>query len=173
MVDEAMQHEFRDGWWSPPASVYELAPVEFGDPDGNLVTSRSRFVVPDVEPGTYHVMFCTEGCEVPMASQVPVPVQISDEAGLVRAHRWAKGRIEGLRADRAEVRGHLRRYLRKHDAERAAREEAEGEVEALRARIERLSARLDDRPSDDGTAWSVAGVSLLVLVLSRIRRRSR
>lgn len=70
-LDEAMSTGEPGDWWTPPATRHHLGPVDVTIVDSNMAEARAQFVVPDVPPGHYQLMFCTAGCRAPLADVIP------------------------------------------------------------------------------------------------------
>jgi hypothetical protein len=70
-LDAALTRPDPTGWWSPPREIVHLGAVEVDDRDANLARAVATFEVPAVPPGIYGLMFCTAGCEEPMADVIP------------------------------------------------------------------------------------------------------
>lgn len=180
-LDEVMTTAEPGAWWTVPPTALHLAELEFSGTDANMTEARATFTVPDVEPGLYGLMFCSEGCTEPMADVIPtLDIPLHDDPLLAHMARTLETRDGGSRLSVIESRlgevyesvGALRRQVRTALEEPAPAPAPTPEASPAAAPIE-LS---QSTPAQD---WLVvagaflAGATLAGLVLSLRQRRRR
>lgn len=142
IVDRALRHEFRPDWWTlAGASAIPLGDVVLGEPDGNLVRASASFVVPDVAPGRYYLMFCDPGCERAFADVIPTRVTVVEDLGVAAL----TGRVDTLRDRLDRLTGTLRPRTRR--------------LEAQVVRLERLIAGLYEARAEERRAPEVGSTT--------------
>jgi hypothetical protein len=125
IVDRALGEAFDPEWWRlGGATATRLGPVNLREPNGNLVHATARFEVPDVAPGRYHLMFCTEGCTRPFADAIPATLTVIRDPVVADLSR----RVEQLRARADRTESSLR-----------------SKVWRLGRRVDRLAKAMDER----------------------------
>jgi len=177
IVDEAMSVGDPGDWWIRPASAIRAGEVDVWGGSSNLARIRVAFDVPEIQPGRYALMLCSDGCAQSLADIVPSEISLVDD--LVTA-QLAK------RATRLEERfrvwswGLGRRVDKLERQLETAREPNPGLVGALEDASERVRA-LERRVAElegaaPALAWLVvgaAGAALLILLPRRRRPRER
>lgn len=171
-VDAAMGRPEPRGWWTlGGARAIRVGTVRLTGWDGNLAQARARFVIPDLEPGAYAVMFCDEACEQPLGDVVPTEVSVVADPLTARLAR----RVERLEA----------RVVRAERATRRAQQDAVSEVmamsrdlDALEQRVVGITAGLAGEEESPGlpwlafAGWFVAGAAFSLALITRVRRRT-
>jgi hypothetical protein len=77
IVRRAWSQEYTSSWWNLGGGtpIY-LGPVELGRWNANIAVASATFVVPDLDPGRYHVMLCSARCEEPLADVIPAKLSV-------------------------------------------------------------------------------------------------
>ncbi|MGH2828613.1 MAG: hypothetical protein ACRDKF_16760 [Actinomycetota bacterium] len=175
VLDMALRHDFRPGWWRTPARALSLGEVALDKWDSNIAWARAAFEVPHIDPGRYSIMFCDLGCEHPLADVIPTSVRIFDADGFARhLDRQIDGVVRQSGADRDRIRG-LEQKL--------AAAPTEDEFYDLYSDLLNRTSELDDRveglsirPDRSGVSWPwllVTAVAATVLSRLMSRRRDR
>lgn len=184
-LEEAMAKPESPRWWRlGEARTTLIGRVTLSGWHGNLVSATARFVVPDVELGTYALMYCTAGCTEPLGDVVPSRVTLIADPETSRLARHVSrlderlGRLaESLEAQAAETMNdtHLA-TMQAADAVAAARE-LHSTIDNLQADLRRVAGELDGRASTRPwlaiVGWFIGGAAtalLVVLVLAKRRR---
>jgi hypothetical protein len=175
VVTRAMSKPTPEDWWSlGNAEPVELAPVVVQFSEGNLGRARATFIVPDLPPATYALMFCDAGCVHPLADVVPTRsfTVVADRAAAELAVRTTRLeerlRLQALSIARAWAVGRrARAAVTRSDSELRA---LEREVRGLRREAAEAvpSSRLSPWPLAGGV---VAGVFAGALASILLRRR--
>src|SRR5688572_15448110 len=72
VLEPAMRESFPRNWWTlGGAEAIQVGPATIGITDRNAGWARAAFTVPELEPGTYHVMLCDAACTEPLADVFP------------------------------------------------------------------------------------------------------
>jgi hypothetical protein len=163
-------------WWSlGDAEAIWVAPVTVRVADANLGRASAAFTVPELSPGTYHLMLCDTGCSEPLAEVTPVEgfTVVADPATVQMASR----------VDRVERRSRKQtRQLSeaRADAYRASRTagDARDDLEQLQVRVASLAKERRSSPPTPPWAyagWLLAGALAFLLLLRRatVARGSR
>ncbi len=169
-LDDAMSRRDPGEWWTPLTEPVRAGTVELFGWDANLAKARVRVDVPRVAPGSYSLMMCDEGCDVPLGNLIPSRVDVVPgalAAEIARRLQETEAKLglalQRARNDLRETRSILRQALA-GDA---------GEAERLRA----LETRIDDAakprvpPWVAVAGWFLAGVAAALLLVTRRRRR--
>jgi hypothetical protein len=176
VVTRAMTKASPGDWWSlGDAEPVELAPVVVQFSEGNLGRARAAFVVPDLPPATYALMFCDAGCAHPLADVVPTRsfTVVADRATAELAVRTT--RLEERLRLQARSLARARAVGRRA---RAAVTRTDSELRALEAQVRGLRREAaEDVPSSPLSRWPlagwvVAGVLAGALAFILLRRRS-
>jgi hypothetical protein len=175
VLEPAMREPSPRNWWTlGGAEAIQVGPATFGVTDGNLGWARAAFTVPELEPGSYHVMLCDAACTEPLGDVFPAQrfTVVADPATVQLAQR-------ANRLERRVGRQAAQLAARRADAgrDRITAQNTQAEVEQLERRISALAAEVQ-RP-ERVSPWAYAGWLLtatlagaLVLLIHR-RRRSR
>lgn len=70
-LDEVMATGQPGAWWTVPPTAIHLAELELSGTERNVADVHATFTVPDVEPGLYGLMFCSQDCAEPLADVIP------------------------------------------------------------------------------------------------------
>lgn len=171
ILEEAMSEPWPRGWWSLGGGhAFRTGTVALSAWDANLAHARAAFVVPDIPPGGYALMFCDSGCVHPLGDIVPTGVTVGGDPLIARL----KSRLDRLKARSSHQTAIL------HAAVRDARSEGaeilkttQAKIAVLQRRIERLRGDRDI-PWLAFAGWLAAGVLLGALAGSvLVRRRVR
>jgi hypothetical protein len=172
VVERAMGKADPRNWWSlNAAEAIQVGQVTVKVSDANLGKATAAFTVPQLPPGTYHLMLCDAGCTEPLPDVIPAKgfTVVADPATAQLAQRLDSlaRRIQSQADQLATARA---------DADRAlvAAQSAHSEVEQLKASVSSLAN--DGRSSPLAAPWAyagwlVAGALAGGLVLLVLRRR--
>jgi hypothetical protein len=73
VVERAIRMPSPGDWWSPAgAEAIEVGRVTVSVVDGNLARATATFTLPELPPGTYHLMLCDAECAEPLADVIPM-----------------------------------------------------------------------------------------------------
>ena len=175
VVERAMRKPSPGRWWSlGGAEAIEVGQVTVSASGTNLAKATAAFTVPELVPGTYHLMLCDTGCTEPLPDVIPFegftvvadPLTAQTVNRVDRLERRSRNLVGQLAPARAEA-----------DEALAAARNAASEVERLQARVSSL-ARVG-RSEPPAAPWAYAGWllaaalagALAVLVLRRRPRR--
>ena len=167
ILHRAMGQPEPRGWWDlAGARAIRVGTVELDGWNANLATASTDFVVPDIGPGRYRLMFCDAGCKHALGDIVPVTVKVVSDPAIPR--------LDGA-VDR------MRSKLQKQQARLAVAERkatnARDQLKEVWARTALLAARPNRTPERNGVpwwafaGWFVAGASLSAATVSAVRRR--
>jgi hypothetical protein len=174
VVRRAAAGPFSHDWWTLGAA--RPIPVGTLGIDWKPIPARAEvgFVMPDLEPGTYALMFCDLGCLRPLGDIVPAKVTVvEDPLVALLARRLERREMEGLRQ--------LSSLQAARRVAKEAREEAKAATEgaaALATRIRELEARVATLeepgrfPSLASAGWLVTG-AVCALVGARVLSRRK
>ena len=175
VVARAMGKRSPRRWWSvnSGAGVFNVGRVVVHSSDRNLGKASASFIVPELAPGTYALMFCDVGCAHPLADVIP-------SRGFTVVADVATARI-AQRNDHLEKRvwRQARQLVAARDAIGSARVDAmnsRSDLDQLQAKMRLIERRVgngQDSPSGSRWAsagWLVAGALLGALVVLRGRR---
>lgn len=180
-LDDALVTAEPGRWWTVPPTSLHLAELEFSGTDANLADVHVTFTVPDVEPGMYGVMFCSDGCAEPLADVVPrLDIPLHDDPVLARMVRSLETQDGGSRLSVMQRRldevyesvGALRRQLRT-----ALEQPAPSPAPAPTPEVSPAAAPIELSRSTPAQDWLVvagaflAGATLAGIVLSLRQRR--
>lgn len=170
MVDEAMGEADPGDWWTPPERGVPLGRVEFAGHDQGIYNVRTDVQIPDVAPGKYELMYCTDRCQEPLTNHVPLEVTIVEAtaAGLVKSDRRAQEEVERLISSRSQVRAELRGLEKKWVRSRAAGHELDSRVEGLETRL--AADRSEDELEVLPLALAFLAGAVLVKITGAFRR---
>lgn len=156
-------------WWSlGGAEAIQVGPVTVRVPPSNVGTARAEFTVPELPPGTYHLMLWDAGCATPLGTVIPAWgfTVVADPATAELAQR-----VESLER---RIHGQARELRGAHARADRALDEARGadsEVEQLEARV---TALIDEDRRFLGTPWVyAAGLVAVVLAGALVLRIAR
>ena len=165
--------EPRDWWTLGGAEAIRVAPVTVTVQDHGSGRARATFTLPELPPGTYHVMLCDATCSEPFAQVIPTPgfTVVADPATaqLTRRADRLSGRLHRQATQLAEGRADAYRA-------RATAEDTQLEIEQLQLTIASLTAEV--RRPEPASPWTyapwllAAGVAGASVLLIRRRRRS-
>ena len=157
VVERAMGKRSPRRWWSvnSGAGVFKVGRVVVHLSDTNLGKARASFIVPELAPGTYALMFCDAGCAHPLADVIPT-------RGFTVVADVATARI-AQRNDQLEKR--VWRQARQLVAARAAIGRARtdamnshSDLDQLQAKMRLIERRVGDTEHDGiGRGWPGAG----------------
>ena len=169
VLEPAMRQAAPRNWWTlGGAEAIPVARATVGITDRNAGWARASFTMPELEPGTYHVMLCDAACTEPFASVFPAArfTVVADPATALltrRANRLDR-RIGRQATQLTDVRADAHRM-------HITAQNTQEEIEALERRIASLTADAQ-RPEPVGPwAWLAAATLTGVLVLLVRRRR--
>jgi hypothetical protein len=161
-------------WWSlGDAAAIQVGQVDVRFSDAQSARASAAFTMPELTPGTYHLMLCNAGCAQPLADVIPasdftvvadpVTANLAERVDRLERQNWRQAR---------ELRG-ARRHA---ETMRAEAQSASAELGQLTARVSSLAAEAERSPPMAPWAyvgWVVAGAGVLVgaLALFVIRRR--
>jgi hypothetical protein len=167
---------------------FEVGTIRFGARDANLVRVRATITVPTtLQPGTYTLMACDEGCERPLADVMASPIRVWADAESAKV----ANQLYELRALLSQRRAALYQARRETSRAEASVTTLEAEVSALEGQVETLQAQLSDmaavlstpapapEPRSDGAGWLMlalwflAGVGMGAVVVALVVRRRR
>jgi hypothetical protein len=161
-------------WWHAPPGAVRIGDVRVRVPGSNLARVLATFEIPDVTPGEYALVVCSEGCAAPLGDLAPSRIIVTGDA-VTAATARAMDRLRW----RVRRQGHTRRQARSAkraasvaEAEAAAALERTSELEHELARLRR--APTASNPSSAGAAsagWLVAGIALGAWAGAAFRRR--
>ena len=162
IVDRAMRKRWPGDWWSlGGAEAIEVGEVAVRVADSNLVKATAAFTVPEVAPGTYHLMLCDTGCAEPLADVVPADGfrVVADPATAVLA-----GRVDRLER---RIRHQADRIAAARVGTRKARGAARDAARDARSDVERLEARVASLADEDRSLplWLLIGALAAALAL--------
>lgn len=184
-LDKAMAEPESARWWNlGNARTILLGEVKLGGWYSGLATGAATFTVPDIELGTYALMFCTAGCTEPLGEIVPSRVTLitdPESARLARDLNRVDERVGGLAESlkaRTEEAMNDARYARLQAADAvAAARKLHSTIDVLRADLRGVTAELDDRGSPMPwlaiAGWFIAGAAMALLVVLVLARRRR
>jgi hypothetical protein len=180
LLDEALSTGQRHGWWRPPEEAIHLGEVDFSGWDANLADATATFVVPEVAPGTYEVMFCTLDCAEPLADLIPaLDVAVFGDAPTARLARDVAGLTGQLQETAFEVASGMDGLREEVRSVRSGVERAAGATSDLAASLEEFRASSAEPapapPSPGWTAsggWFLAGAAVTLVFAGRRRRGS-
>lgn len=180
VVERAMGKRSPRRWWSinSSADVINVGRVVVHLSDRNLSTARASFIVPELAPGTYALMFCDPGCAHPLGDVIPT-------RGFTVVADVATARI-AQRNDHLEKRVWLQaqQLVAARAAIGAARTDAMNSrsgLDQLQAKMRRIEQRTGSgRDSHFGARWAYAGwlvagalLAALLVLVPRSRRSHR
>jgi hypothetical protein len=71
-LERAMRKRNPGDWWSlGDAVAIRVGRLALSVSDGNMGRATASFTVPDLRPGTYHLMLCDASCAQPLADTIP------------------------------------------------------------------------------------------------------
>lgn len=169
------------GWWVQPAVAIRAGEVVVTGGPTNLARVSVRFAVPEVAPGPYALMLCSEGCVQPLADIVPSEIEVFADPVAARTAR-ALERARAGRARLAQRVQHVERELRALES-RGTDQDLLDAIDALTARTRHAERELRATQRRAGElegaapapAWILLGAAggALLLFLSRRRRPRR
>lgn len=180
-LDEAMATAPPGEWWTVPDTILHLAELEVTGTDANLADVHATFTVPDVESGLYGLMFCSKGCNEPLADVIPrLDIPLHDDPLLTHIVRTLASPDGGSKLSDVERRveevyenvGALRTEVR------TALEEPEpSPTPAPTIEARTAPAQVEPPPATSGQGWLVvaafvAGATLAGTVVSIRQRRT-
>ena len=140
-------------WWAPPERSLPIGTVELSRWDVNIAVATTHLEVPQVAPGTYHVMLCDDGCRNPLANVIPQRVRVTPEPLAAETAR---------KLDRVALQSDLRIRRLRQDLREANRQLVDMGAETFEST--RAIEQLQPEPSapDPGPSptpwWAFAGV---------------
>jgi hypothetical protein len=172
VLERAMRQAAPRNWWSlGGAEAIPVGQVAVSVAETGLGRASAAFTVPDLPPGTYHVMLCDAACTEPLADVIPTKgfTVVADPVTAQVAQR----------VDRLERR--IRKQARQLAASRKGADRARITARNTRSEVERLEGRLSSvagerRSSPRVGPWAYAGwlvagaLAGVLLVLRRSRR---
>jgi len=167
VLERAMRKRSPGDWWSlGAAEAMPVGQVSITDRQMNFGRATAAFTVPEIQPGTYHLMLCDTGCREPLADVIPA-------AGFTVVADPATARM-AKHVERLERR--IRDQGRQLAAARTAVDEAfleardaRSEVEAVEARASAPVAARSNTPAKYA-GWLVAAALAAALALTVLRR---
>lgn len=176
VLDRAMRHDFRPGWWRTPAEILRLGQVTLREGSSNIARARGTFDVPEIEPGRYSIMVCDLGCGRPLGNFIPTRIRIFDADGFAE---HLDRRINGVARRSVTDRGRIRKLERRLADARSQDEFADLYTGVLNKRVSGLHERVSElaaRPDEAGVSWpwmlvAVLGAGTLSALITRRRTR--
>jgi hypothetical protein len=179
-LDRAVNGPQPKQWWTPPSEIYRSGTVRLSGFDGNFAVARARVTVPDLPPGRYSVMLCTDGCTDPLGDVVPTGVRVTRDASLAATARGLAAELDRMDLKESRARHELRQSVRRSRDLRDRLSAAERKIEDLRERVRDLAVapRADNRAGPGGSAayfllGLVAGGAIALGGRGVSRRRAR
>lgn len=175
-LERAMSRADPKHWWSPPAEMTQVGPVELSQWDSSPSMSIAHLTIPDMPTGRYDLMLCDGGCRNPLADLVPLSVQVVDDPLAAQTARKLQDTNERLSLALARVRKDLRRTTGRVEAAQAdSRQAVDLAVDGARALRKRLASIATDRSSSPwpaNLAWFVGGLGVASVAVRGRRRAS-
>lgn len=169
-LDKAMARANPGDWWTPTSEPIRVGSVDLGNWDANLAKARVTFAVPRIAEGSYYLMLCDPGCDIPLGNLTPSEVSITTDVvaarttrRLVEAEADLTLALQRSRADLRETRDMLRQAL-SDDADQTDR------INALERQLTETQAP-DQTPWIAYGGWFIGGAAI-ALLLGRRRRQS-
>jgi hypothetical protein len=172
VLEPAMREPDPRNWWSlGGAEAIPVGPVTVGVSGANMGRARAEFTVPELQPGTYHVMLCDAACAQPLADVFPTegftvvadPVTVQIAQRLERLERRIRNQAGRLAAAGVDA-----------GRERITTRNLGSEVQQLERRVSSLAGERRSSPPVAPWAyagWLVAGALAGALALLVVRRR--
>lgn len=168
LLDHAMTRPEPDDWWEPLSTPMRIGDLELVNPDSNLMKARVTFTVPEVPPGRYALVLCSNpDCDQSLGNVIPSEVIVTQDVLAAQTARRVAN--ESFENEMALVRlrhrlGGVRSQLSELRAEMAEMEPA-----TVTAPISHTSSREPGLPWLAYAGWFLAGG---VVTASAGRRRS-
>jgi hypothetical protein len=124
-------------WWSlGGAEAIEVGQVAVGVSDANLGRATAAFTVPELPPGTYHLMLCETACTEPLADVIPAKgfTVVADPATAQIANR-----VDRLERRSRNQAGRLAAARAYDDKALVAARNARSDVKQLKASVSSLA----------------------------------
>lgn len=172
VLEPAMREPDPRNWWSlGGAEAIPVGPVTVGVSGANMGRASAEFTVPELQPGTYHVMLCDAACAQPLADVFPTegftvvadPVTVQIAQRLERLERRIRNQAGRLAAAGVDA-----------GRERITTRNLGSEVQQLERRVSSLAGERRSSPPVAPWAyagWLVAGALAGALALLVVRRR--
>ena len=173
LLDDAMTRAEPDDWWEPLSTPMRIGDLELIHPDSNLMKARVAFTVPEVSPGRYALVLCSNpDCARSLGNVIPAEVTVTEDALLAKtARRMAN---ESFENEMAFVRMRHRLAGVRDQLSNVRTEVAELEPAPAAAPVSRTSSREPaGSPWIAYAGWFVAGAVIAALMLGKRRPVSR
>jgi hypothetical protein len=172
VLEPAMREPDPRNWWSlGGAEAIPVGPATVSVSGANMGRASAEFTVPELQPGTYHVMLCDAACAQPLADVFPTegftvvadPVTVQVAQRLERLERRIRNQAGRLTAAGVDA-----------GRERITTRNLGSEVAQLESRVSSLAGERRSSPPVAPWAyagWLVAGALAGALALLVVRRR--
>ena len=176
MLEKAMSRAKRPGWWELGAATeHRVGNVRLESGGSNLARAYVEFTLPDLEPGRYSLMLCSEGCSRPLGATIPASIRVVEDPLTARLGSALASLRERSQVARANLRYELRTARR--EAQRAgATKQLLSAARALEAAPAPRAPKVVVEPAWSAHAgWFLAGLVAggLLIGAGKLRRQVR
>lgn len=166
LLDDAMTRPEPQDWWEPLSTPMRIGDLELIDPDSNLMKARVTFTVPEVSPGRYALVLCSNpDCSRSLGNVIPAKVTITEDVLAAKtARRVANERFAN---EMAFVRMRHRLAGVRDQLSDLRAEVADPEPAPVAAPMSRTRAREPATPWFAHAGWFLAGGIVAWAVMGR------
>ena len=168
LLDDAMTRPEPEDWWEPLSTPMRIGDLELIDPDSNLMKARVSFTVPEVSPGRYALVLCSNpDCGQSLGNVIPSEVIVTEDVLLAKTARRVAN--ESFANEMAFVRMRHRLAGVRDQLSDLRTQEAEPEPAPVAAPVSPVNTREPGPPWIAYAGWFVAGGTAAAWALGRRR----